>query len=349
PPVSTPPTEKSPTSAPDRGPTRAELQFLIDGKTKPLGSLGRIEELAVQLALLQGTVAPTAERVRHLIVAADHGIAAQGVSAYPAEVTRLMVSTFLTGGAAASVFARTVGAEVTVVDAGCAGAPIEHPDLVLARLGPGTADSSLGPAMTAGQCDEALATGARLATAEPAEVVGLGEMGIGNTSSASLVSASVLGVPVTELVGRGTGVDDAGLARKRDVLDRAAARVPGRCGGAEALREFGGFEIAMLTGAMLGAARERRMVLVDGFVATAASVAALDIDPAIRPALVFAHRSAEAGHGRVLDALGARPLLDLGLRLGEGTGALLAVPLVRAAAAMLREMASMADLGLETP
>ncbi|MGL4177001.1 MAG: nicotinate-nucleotide--dimethylbenzimidazole phosphoribosyltransferase, partial [Dermatophilaceae bacterium] len=312
-------------------------------------SLGRIEELAVQLALLQGTVAPTAERVRHLIVAADHGIAAQGVSAYPAEVTRLMVSTFLAGGAAASVFARTVGADVTVVDAGCAGEPVEYPGLVLARLGAGTADSSLGPAMTAAQRDDALAVGARLATAEPAEVVSLGEMGIGNTSSASLVSASVLGVPVAELVGRGTGVDDAGLARKRDVLARAAARVPGRLGGAEALREFGGFEIAMLAGAMLGAARERRLVLVDGFVATAAAVAALDLDPAIRPALVFAHRSAEAGHRRVLDALGARPLLDLDLRLGEGTGALLAVPLVRAAAAMLREMASMADLGLETP
>jgi nicotinate-nucleotide--dimethylbenzimidazole phosphoribosyltransferase len=330
-------------------PSASQIQAVIDGRTKPVGSLGRLEEIAVQLGVLQGTTAPSAQRVTHTIIAADHGIAAQGVSAYPPEVTRLMLSTFLSGGAAACVIAGVVGARLRVVDAGCAGQPLEHPDLVLARLGAGTADSSLGPAMSAAQCAEALAAGARIVTDDDAEVVSLGEMGIGNTSAAALVSAAVLGIPIDDVVGRGTGVDDAGLARKRDVLRRAAARVPGRLGGEEALREFGGFEIAMLAGSMLGAARARRLVLVDGFVATAAAVAALDLDPGIRPALVFAHRSAESGHLRVLDTLAVRPLLDLGMRLGEGTGALLAVPLVRAAAATTTGMAALSDLGVGSP
>lgn len=338
-----------PSPPPDARPSAADLWAVLDGKAKPPRSLGRLEELAVQLGVLQGTTTPSAERVHHLVVAGDHGITAQGVSAYPAEVTRLMLAAFLGGGAAATVLARTLGVDLTVVDAGCAGEPVRHPDLVEVRVGPGTADSSRGPAMTREQCDAALAAGLRLGGEGAAEVVGLGEMGIGNTSAASLVSAATLGIPVGELVGRGTGVDDAGLARKREVLLRAAARLPERVGGAEALREVGGFELAVMAGAMVGAARARRLVLVDGFVATAAAVAALDLEPGIRPALVFCHRSAEAGHGRVLDALGATPLLDLGMRLGEGTGALLAVPLVRAAAALLRDMASLADLGIGEP
>ncbi|MEO7422598.1 MAG: nicotinate-nucleotide--dimethylbenzimidazole phosphoribosyltransferase [Ornithinibacter sp.] len=340
------------------------LRALVDGKTKPVGSLGRVEDLAVQIGLVQRSTTPVVERCRHTIFAADHGLTAEGVSAYPSEVTRLMLATFLAGGAAASVFARVVGARVRVVDAGVAGQPLEHPDLLSARVGPGTANSALGPAMTSGQCEEALARGRELGADGEDDVVSFGEMGIGNTSAASLLCALVLGMPVGGLVGRGTGVDDAGLARKVAVLEGVAARVAREVRGSvlgsapataavprlratEALREVGGFEIAMMTGAILGAASAGRVVIIDGFVAGAAAVAALDLDPSVRPALVFGHRSAESGHQAVLKAIGAEPLLDLGMRLGEGTGALLALPLLRAAAAMLCEMASFESVGIE--
>lgn len=338
----------------------SQLRALVDGKTKPLGSLGRIEDLAVQIGMVQRSTTPVLERCTHTIFAADHGLAAEGISAYPSEVTRIMVATFLTGGAAASVFARVVGARVRVVDAGVAGEPIDHPDLLSARVGAGTANSALGPAMTVAQCEEALARGHEIGADGEDEVVSFGEMGIGNTSAASLVCSLVLGMPVTGLVGRGTGVDDAGLDRKTAVLakvvERVAREVPGslvtgaggpRLGATQALGQVGGFEIAMMTGAILGAAEAGRVVIIDGFVAGAAAVAALDLDPPVRRALVFGHRSAEAGHASVLQAIGAQPLLDLGMRLGEGTGALLALPLVRAAAAMLTEMASLESVGIE--
>ncbi|MGG5260322.1 nicotinate-nucleotide--dimethylbenzimidazole phosphoribosyltransferase [Phycicoccus avicenniae] len=336
------------------------LRALVDGKTKPLGSLGRLEDLAVQLGTLQGTTTPSAARCLHTIIAADHGIAAEGVSAYPAGVTRLMLATFLDGRAAASVFARVVGAEVRVVDAGVSGPPLDHPRLVSRRIGSGTANSVTGPAMTPDQCRAALDAGLTLGAEADTDIASFGEMGIANTSAASLVCATVLGLPVASLVGRGTGIDDDSLARKRAVLERVVARVARAAditartstGGVQlpaeqALTEVGGFEIAMMAGAMLGAARSNRLVLVDGFVAGAAAVAALDIDPSLRSAFVFAHRSAEAGHAAVLEALGADPLLDLGLRLGEGTGALLAVPLLQSAAAMLTGMADLEDLGIE--
>ncbi|MCX7645395.1 MAG: nicotinate-nucleotide--dimethylbenzimidazole phosphoribosyltransferase [Rhodobacteraceae bacterium] len=322
------------------------LAAAIDGKTKPPGSLGRIEALAAQLARLQRTLAPRADRCRLTIFAADHGIAAEGVSAFPQAVTGEMVRNFLAGGAAANVFARELGAEVVVVDAGVAWDPPSHPDLVLARIGPGTANSAEGPAMTAGQLAQALAEGAALGGAGAAEVMAFGEMGIANTSSAALVAAKLLGLPVEEIAGRGTGLDDAGLSRKRAVLARAAARTPDRLPPEAALAEYGGFEIAMMSGAMEAAAAARRLVLVDGFIATAAAAAALARAPELRGAFVFCHRSQEGGHARVLAALGVEPLLDLGLRLGEGTGALLALPLVRAAAAMLRDMASFESAGV---
>lgn len=318
----------------------ARVQAAIDAKTKPVGALGRIEELAVQVAAVQQSLAPRMERCTLLLFAADHGIAEEGVSAYPQAVTREMLRNFLAGGAAANVFAATLGVTVRVVDAGVAGAPIRHPELVARRIGPGTANLRHGPAMGAGEAAAALAAGAELALAAPGEALACGEMGIANTAVAALLAHRLTGVELEALVGRGTGLDDAGLAHKRAVLAAASARVPGALTPEAALAEFGGFEIAMMAGAMEAAAGQGRIVLVDGFIATAAAVVALARAPAIRPALVFAHRSAEAGHAALLGWLGARPLLDLDMRLGEGTGALLAWPLLRAAAAMLREMAS---------
>ncbi|MBS7792851.1 nicotinate-nucleotide--dimethylbenzimidazole phosphoribosyltransferase [Roseococcus sp. SDR] len=327
----------------------AALRAKIDGKTKPLGALGRIEALAAQVARVQHSLTPRMERGRLILFAADHGIAAEGVSAYPAEVTRQMVLNFLAGGAAANIFARQAGLPVAVVDCGVAGAPIEHPALIARRLASGTANSRHGPAMTADQRDAALALGRELAGEGEFDALCLGEMGIGNTSAAALLAAKITGQPVAGFIGRGTGVDGAGLARKQAVLEAAAARTAPRLAPAEALAEYGGFEIAAMAGAMLGAAEARRLVLVDGFIAGAAALVALGLEPGIRENLVFAHRSAEQGHAALLAALGAEPLLDLGLRLGEGSGALLAWPLLRAAAAMLNEMASFESAAVSGP
>ncbi len=236
-----------------------------------------------------------------------------------------------------------------VVDAGVAGEPVAHPDLVSRRIGPGTRNSLTEPAMTAAERDAALDSGRALGGDGDTDAVCLGEMGIGNTAAAALVAHKITGLPLDRLVGRGTGLDDAGLAAKRAILARAAARTAPRLAAAEALAEYGGFEIAMMAGAMTGAAAAGRVVLVDGFISGAAALVATETDPACRGALVFAHRSAEAGHAALLEALGAEPLLDLGLRLGEGTGALLAWPLVRAAAAMLREMASFESANVSGP
>ncbi len=335
-------------AGPDAGFDRT-VRDLIDNKTKPPGALGRVEAVALQLARATGTPAPRLASCELTIFAADHGIAAEGVSAYPQAVTREMVLNFLNRGAAANVFAEAVGASVRVVDAGVAGDPIGHPDLVQRRIGPGTRNCLAGPAMTGAQRDDALRAGRRLAEGSPADVLCFGEMGIGNTSAATLLAHKLLGLPVADLAGRGTGLDDAGLAHKTAVLEAAAARTGPDPDAAQALAEYGGFEIAMMAGAMLGAADSNRPVLVDGFISTAAAVAALGIAPAAGRCLVYAHRSAEHGHRAMLDALGAQPVLDLGMRLGEGTGALLAWPVVRAASAMLTDMASFESAGVSGP
>ncbi|MEI6162581.1 MAG: nicotinate-nucleotide--dimethylbenzimidazole phosphoribosyltransferase [Roseococcus sp.] len=327
----------------------AALRARIDGKTKPLGALGRIEALAAQIARVQRSLTPRLERGRLILFAADHGLAGEGVSAYPSAVTRQMVLNFLAGGAAANVFARQAGIPVAVVDCGVAGTPIEDARLIARRIAPGTANSRYGPAMTEAQCEAALALGRELAREGEFDALCLGEMGIGNSSAAALLAAKITGAPVAGFIGRGTGVDAAGLARKQAVLADAAARTGPRLCPAEALREYGGFEIAAMAGAMLGAAEARRLVLVDGFIAGAAALVALTMRPGIRENLVFAHRSAEQGHAAMLAALGAEPLLDLGLRLGEGSGALLAWPLSRAAAAMLNEMASFDSAAVSGP
>lgn len=324
----------------------ARLRAAIDGKTKPLGALGRIEDLAAQIARLQASLTPRMERCRLVIFAADHGIAAEGVSAFPPEVTRQMVLNFARGGAAANVFAQSAGIGLQVVNAGVRGGSFDLPGIIDHPLGEGTANSRHGPAMTEAACAQAIARGRDLGRADDLDAMAFGEMGIANTSAAALIAHRLTGLGLDDLVGRGTGLDDAGLAHKRAVLAAASARVPDPLDAMGALHEFGGFEIAMMVGAMLGAAEARRIVLVDGFIASATALVAIKLEPQARAAMVFAHRGADAGHGPLLAALGADPLLDLGLRLGEGTGAALAWPLVRAAAAMLRDMASFAEAGV---
>lgn len=329
--------------------SRELLQRAIDNKTKPVGSLGRIESLALQIGLLQQSLTPTMESCQLTLFAGDHGLAAAGISAYPQEVTRQMVLNFLAGGAAANVFARAHGVALRVVDAGVAGEPIEHPDLIGRRIGAGTRNSSVEPAMTAVELEQALQHGSDLVADSDFDALCFGEMGIGNTSAATLVFHKLLGLPLGDLVGRGTGLDDDGVERKGERLAEAAARTATELGPEQALAEYGGFEMAMMAGAVQQAAAQRKLVLVDGFIATAAAAVVLRLEPSAREAMVFAHRSDERGHAAVLDALDAEPLLDLRLRLGEGTGALLAWPLVRSACAMLNEMASFDDAGVSGP
>jgi len=339
----------SPDPRTDAAAFQRHVQDLIDNKTKPQGALGIVEQMALRLAQAMKTDAPRLDRCDLTIFAADHGIVAEGISAYPQEVTREMVLNFLRGGAAANVFAGTVGARVQVVDAGVAGEPVGHADLIDRRIAGGTQNSRTGPAMTEAQRDTALEAGENLAADSSADALCFGEMGIGNTSAASLLAHKILGLSLDDLTGRGTGLDDAGLQHKTAVLHDAAARTAPKLPAADALAEYGGFEIAMMAGAMIGTARSDRPVLVDGFISTAAAVVALGMAPDIRPSLFFSHRSAERGHGQILDALEVRPILDLDMRLGEGTGALLAWPILRAAAAMLTDMASFADAGVSGP
>ncbi|MEO1274567.1 MAG: nicotinate-nucleotide--dimethylbenzimidazole phosphoribosyltransferase [Pseudomonadota bacterium] len=322
----------------------ARLRRAIDEKTKPIGALGRVEALAEQIALAQTTLTPRLRTAELIIFAADHGIAAEGVSAFPSAVTGQMVLNFLAGGAAANVFARGLDIPVRVVDAGVA-THLDHPDLIDRRMGAGTANSALGPAMPAETCAAARAAGAELAKTSPADVLCFGEMGIANTAAAALVAHKTSGLSLDLLVGRGTGLDDDGLALKRAVLARAASRT-GALSPGEALAQYGGFEIAMMAGAMAGGAEAGKIIIVDGFIAGAAASVVLAEALQLKNALVFAHLSAEAGHRALTEHLGVRPLLDLEMRLGEGTGALLAWPLVRAAADMLCDMASFAEAGV---
>jgi len=326
-------------------PLHEQIRQTIDTKTKPLGALGRIEALAAQIAMVQGTVAPRMTACTLTIFAADHGIAHAGVSAFPQVVTGQMVLNFLSGGAAANVFAKVNGVALQVVDAGVAGEPILHPDLINQRIAAGTGNFLNTPAMSAAQAQDALARGAAIASAATGEALAFGEMGIANTATAAALCHKLTGLPLAELVGRGTGLDDAGLANKLDILTRAAART-GDLTPEQAMAEYGGFEIVMIAGAMLETARARRVVLVDGFIATAAAVLAVALDPSARAAMVFAHTSHESGHRALLTHLEAQPLLELDMRLGEGTGALLAWPLLKAAAAMMTDMASFETAGV---
>jgi nicotinate-nucleotide--dimethylbenzimidazole phosphoribosyltransferase len=322
------------------------LQQRIDRLTKPVGSLGRIEALAVQIGLVQRSERPRLVSPQMLVFAADHGLAAQGVSAYPSDVTWQMVENFLAGGAAISVLAEQHSLALHVVDAGVRHRFEPRPRLIVRKIGDGTADSSLGAAMTAEQCDGAIEAGREIVAALPGNVVLLGEMGIGNTSAAALLLARLAGHDIAECAGRGTGLDDDGLRRKVDVLRRVLARHESAAGPLDALAAFGGFEIAMMVGATLQAAALRRLIVVDGFISGAAVLVAATLVPAVLGYCVFAHRSNEAGHTRLLEHLNATPLLDLGLRLGEGSGAALAWPLIDSAWRLLDRMASFDSAGV---
>jgi nicotinate-nucleotide--dimethylbenzimidazole phosphoribosyltransferase len=324
----------------------AAYRALIDGKAKPLGALGKVEDLAVHLALVAGRPNPSYERALLLVFAGDHGLTESGVSAYPSAVTVAMVATLLAGRASANAFARAVGAEVKVVDAGVAADLAPHPLLIDAKVRKGTRNAALGSAMTAEEVESALARGsaiARRAKDDGADILALGEMGIGNTASAALLLHRLGPAALADCIGPGAGHDAEGMARKRAVLEAAAARTA-VVEPLQVAAEFGGLEIVMMAGAVLGAASVRLPVLIDGFIVSAAALLAVRIDPNAADYCIFAHRSAERGHDVMLAALGAEPLLDLSLRLGEGTGALLALPLVRAASGLLAEVASLDDV-----
>jgi len=328
----------------------AAIQHKIDTKTKPLGALGQLEALALQIALVQQTLTPVLRLPHLLVFAADHGIAQAGVSQYPPEVTHQMVRNFAGGGAAINVFCRHNGLGLTIVDAGVHGSFTDLPAVRDEKIAEGTCNYAHEPAMTAAQCADALQRGARLVDElqeAGCNVLGVGEMGIGNTSSAAVLMHRLTGRPLAECVGRGTGLDAAGLARKLEALNRAVVAHPGvGTDPLDVLATFGGFEIAQMCGALLRAAEHGMLLLIDGFIASAALLVAVRLAPAVLLYCVFCHESDEQGHRLLLAELGGQPLLRLGMRLGEGTGAALAFPLVQAAVGFLTEMASFESAGV---
>ncbi len=318
--------------------------------TKPAGSLGRLEELSIQLAGITGKALPAIKDKVIIIMAGDHGVVAEGVSAYPQEVTPQMVLNFLHGGAAINVLARHVGARITIVDMGVAMDMEPHPSLVIKKIAYGTANMTKGPAMTREQAEQSILAGVEVVEAEIAkglDIVGTGDMGIGNTTPSAAIAAALTGVEPAKLAGRGTGVDDAGLKRKIDAIERAlAVNRPDPKDGLDVLAKVGGFEIGGLAGVIFGAAAERKPVMVDGFISTAAAMIAVTIAPAVRPYLISAHRSQEYGHSQMVEWLGLKPLVDLDFRLGEGTGAALGISFAEAACKILAEMATFAEAGV---
>jgi nicotinate-nucleotide--dimethylbenzimidazole phosphoribosyltransferase len=338
---------------PPDGAAMAAARAHQDDLTKPAGSLGRLEELAVQLAGIRGFDGVPLGPAAVLVCAADHGVAAAGVSAYPAEVTPQMVLNFLAGGAAINVLARQVGARVLVLDAGVAADLPAHPSLLARKVRRATGNIAVEPAMSRAEAQAAVEAGIAAAWSlhdEGVEALCVGDMGIGNTTAASAVVAAVTGSDAASVVGRGTGVDDAGLARKVAAVEAAVTRAavdPGD--GLAVLSELGGLEIAAIAGAVLGAASRRMLVLVDGHPATAGALVASLLAPGCTAYMVGGHRSVERGHRLALARLGVVPLLDLDLRLGEGTGACLALGLVQAAARLSAEMATFSSAGVSGP
>ena len=323
-----------------------------DQLTTPPGSLGRLEDLAVRLAAVRGAP-PTVDMPVILTFAADHGVAAEGVSAYPQSVTAQMVENFLAGGAAVNVLARQAGARLLIADFGVAGPIVRHPALIACRRGPGTANMAAGRAMSHADAVEAIEDGARLvdaAISDGADLIGLGEMGIANTTAASAITAVLAAADPSNVTGAGTGVDAAGVAHKVAVIRRAlAVNRPDPTDPLDVLARVGGFEIAGLVGVILGAVGRRVPVALDGFISGAAALIATRLAPDVRHALFAAHRSAEPGHGVILADIGLAPYLDLSLRLGEGTGAALFIHLARAAARIYADMATFKAAGVDGP
>ncbi len=329
------------------------LQDQLDHKTKPTGSLGRLEALARQLGEILGQQRPMLVQPQLLVFAADHGLARRGVSAYPSDVTWQMVENFLAGGAAVSVLARQHGIHLTIIDCGVAHdfasrPPLApgRPQLLVRKIALGTADSSEQPAMTPAQCLQAIANGRDVVRSLPGNVVLLGEMGIGNTSAAAMLLSRLSGRAIAQCTGAGTGLDAPAVVRKTALLAQVLERHADAVEPLDALAALGGFEIATMVGALLQAALERRVVLVDGFIAGAAVLVAHALQPAVLQRCIFAHRSGERGHNAMLQHLDVLPLLDLQLRLGEASGAALAWPLLQSACLLLSEMASFASAGV---
>ena len=327
----------------------AAIDHKIDFKTKPIGALGQLESIAKQICHIQQTLSPQLTKPTIVVFAGDHGLAKEGISAYPQEVTHQMVLNFLSGGAAINIFSVQNNIELKIVDAGVNFEFGEHTNLIPAKIGMGTQSSLTGKAMTEQQLELAFEKGAKITNdihASGTNIIGFGEMGIGNTSSASLIMSHICQLPIEACVGRGTGVDDQGYQHKTELLRKVQAFHHSISNVRELLQAVGGFEIAMMTGAMLQAAANQMIVRVDGFIATSAYLCAQNIDANIDSFSIFCHQSDEAGHQKALDYLNASPILKMNLRLGEGTGCALALPLIQSAVEFLNKMASFESAGV---
>lgn len=328
-----------------------DLKILIDNKTKPPGSLGVLEDLALQIGTVLGTTSPQFIKPHLVVFAADHGIAKEGVSAFPQEVTRQMVLNFLNGGAAINVFCKQHDIRLQVVDAGVNYDFEDGLPLGDGKIAKGTSSFLRGPAMTAFQAELCLLKGEAVVaeiTAKGCNVIGFGEMGIGNTSSAAVLMSLLCDLPLSDCIGRGTGLNDEQLLKKQQILEQAVANYKGENDIFKLMAHFGGFELLEMTGAILAAGKRKMIIMVDGFIATAAYLCAYRIDQNIKKNAVFCHESDEKGHRLLLAYLGAKPLLSLHLRLGEGTGCALAYPLLKSAVNFLNEMASFQSAAIST-
>ena len=325
---------------------RQQLEQIIDQKTKPIGALGRLETLALQLGMLQGTTMPRIEQPQIRVFAADHGLTKHGTSAYPSAVTAQMVYNFLQGGAAINVLARQHNIELKVVDAGVDADFDAHPQLLDYKIRHGSRDALTEPAMTQVECLAALESGLNVVKNMAGNLLIVGERGIGNTSAASLLLARLGDLSIADCIGRGTGLDDAGLQHKANILTQVLERHREVQAPLDVLAALGGLEIAMMAGALIQASSERRILLIDGFIASSALLVAERLAPGVAQYAIFAHHSVEPGHAHLLKLLNAKPLLDMGMRLGEGSGAALAYPLLQSACAIINEMASFSDAGI---
>jgi nicotinate-nucleotide--dimethylbenzimidazole phosphoribosyltransferase len=326
-----------------------QLQHKIDNKTKPLGSLGKLEDIALQIGQIQNTTSPELKNPTIIVFAADHGLADAGVSPFPKEVTHQMVLNFLNGGAAINVLSKQNGINLKVVDAGIDADFDNNPNLIHAKIAKGTKNILETPAMTIEECKKAIETGKEIVQNqfnEACNVIGFGEMGIGNTSSASLLMSKITAIPIEDCVGKGTGHNDEGLKRKKEILKQAFEKHQLDSDPIKILATYGGFEIAMMTGAYLKAAELNMTILVDGFIVTSALLVAYKINPLILENCIFTHTSNEQGHLHMLEYLNAKPILNLEMRLGEGTGAAVAYPIIKSAVNILNQMASFEDAGV---
>lgn len=326
-----------------------QLHHKINNKTKPLGSLGKLEEIALQIGQIQNTTTPELKNPTILVFAADHGLTDTGVSPYPKEVTRQMVLNFLNGGAAINVFSQQHKINLKIIDAGVDADFPDHPNLIHAKIAKGTQNILERAAMTIKECKDALNTGANIVQEQfnnGCNTIGFGEMGIGNTSSASLLMSKITGLSIDECTGMGTGHDDKGLNRKKEILKQCINKYHLNGDPMETLATFGGLEIAMITGAILKAAELSMLILVDGFIVTSALLVAHQINPEVLANCLFTHVSNEQGHAKMLQYLKVEPVVNLGMRLGEGTGVAVAYPIIQSAVNFLNKMASFDDAGV---